>query len=159
VTVEKTDDLTAERAAEAVAGAEDAGSLNLPELLTAGLRAVTRGGNVARATAGLSAEAARILAGRSEAAAAKGDWRFADPTWDDNPAYRRLMQLYLALCGTINGVVDEADLDWRSRERARFAAGTPGVSPSSPSPGATPARSTAPGTSTPTPRPCWPPST
>ena len=133
----QTADPTLAGAPEAVAGAEDAGPLNVGELVSAGLRTVTRGGNVARAAVGLSAEAARILAGRSEVAPAKGDWRFADPTWDDNPGYRRLKQLYLAWCRALNGLVEEADLDWRSRERARFAAGilTSAVAPTNTLPG------------------------
>ncbi|MGH9034172.1 MAG: alpha/beta fold hydrolase, partial [Acidimicrobiia bacterium] len=137
MTVEKADDLNAERVAEAVAGAEDAGSFNVPELLAAGMKTVSRGRNVARAAAGLSAETARILAGRSEVAAAKGDWRFADPTWNTNPGYRRLKQLYLASCGAIEGLVEEADLDWRNRERARFAAGilTSAMAPTNTLPG------------------------
>jgi polyhydroxyalkanoate synthase len=133
----KTEDPTLAAAPDAVAGAEDAGSLNVPELVGAGLRTLAQGGNVARAAFGLSAEAARIVAGRSEVAAAKGDWRFADPTWDDNPLYRRVKQLYLAWCGAVNGVVEEADLDWRNKERARFAAGilTSAVAPTNTLPG------------------------
>src|SRR5207302_890441 len=68
-----------------------------------------------------SREAARVMAGWSDITAERGDWRFADPTWNENPVYRRLKQLYLAGVETLNGLVDDADVDWRTRERARFA--------------------------------------
>ena len=56
-------------------------------------------------------------------APAKGDNRFADPSWTDNPGYRRLKQLYLAWSAAVDSIVDAADVEWRTRERARFAAG------------------------------------
>lgn len=71
----------------------------------------------------LAAELAGVVVGRSERAPAKGDRRFTDPTWTDNPAYRRLMQAYLAACGAVEEVVEGVDLpDWRDRERVRFVA-------------------------------------
>src|SRR5438105_2018619 len=42
------------------------------------------------------AEMGKVAVGRSTVAPAKGDGRFADPTWRENPAYRRLLQGYLA---------------------------------------------------------------
>src|SRR3954469_11266624 len=76
---------------------------------------------LARRTARLGGEAAGILAGRSDRAPAKGDWRFQDGAWTGNPGYRRLMQLYLAWVETLGELVDTADIDWRDRHRARFA--------------------------------------
>ncbi|MDN5855449.1 MAG: alpha/beta fold hydrolase [Actinomycetia bacterium] len=71
----------------------------------------------------LAGEFARVAVGRSEVGPAKGDRRFADPTWTENPGYRRLMQAYLATCGALDEVVEGIDMaDWRDRERARFVA-------------------------------------
>ncbi|MGQ0576406.1 MAG: alpha/beta fold hydrolase [Pseudonocardia sp.] len=71
----------------------------------------------------LVGELAGVVLGRSELRPAKGDRRFADPTWSDNPGYRRLMQSYLAVCRATDEVVEGADLpDWQARERARFVA-------------------------------------
>src|SRR4051794_10443594 len=74
-----------------------------------------------RQGARLGREAARIAAGRSEVAPAKGDARFKDDSWSENPGYRRLMQLYLAWAESLGVLVDEADIDWRDRFRTRFA--------------------------------------
>jgi len=79
---------------------------------------------VAGAGARLAGELVGVAAGRSEIAPARSDRRFADPTWSDNPAYHRVMQAYLATCKAVDSVVEGASLqDWRTRERARFAAG------------------------------------
>jgi polyhydroxyalkanoate synthase len=71
----------------------------------------------------LASELARIAVGRSAMSAAKGDRRFADPAWSEHPLYRRLAQTYLAVEKTITDAVERADIDWRTHERARFAAG------------------------------------
>lgn len=73
----------------------------------------------ARALAG---ELAAAAAGRTVATPAKGDSRFADPAWRENPLYRRAGQAYLATEQAITRAVEEADVDWRTAERARFAA-------------------------------------
>jgi len=78
---------------------------------------------VVRAGAGLAAELTRVAVGRSQVEPAKGDRRFTDPTWANNPVFHRLMQGYLAFSNSVDTVVEEADLDWRSKERARFVAG------------------------------------
>jgi polyhydroxyalkanoate synthase len=77
---------------------------------------------VARRTAGLTAELAKIAAGRSEVAPPPKDRRFKDPAWAENPAFRRLLQTYLATGRTVDCLICEADLDWRSERRVRFAA-------------------------------------
>ncbi|MEA2672784.1 MAG: poly[(R)-3-hydroxyalkanoate] polymerase subunit PhaC [Chloroflexota bacterium] len=63
-----------------------------------------------------------MAVGRSGVEPARGDRRFTDTTWRENPAYRRAMQGYLAWSRSIGHVVDGAGLDWRNTERARFAA-------------------------------------
>src|SRR5580704_14571401 len=67
----------------------------------------------------------RRLAGKSDRAPAKGDRRFADPAWSQNPAFRRLCQEYLSLCESVGNLVDDLDLgsrSWQDAERARFVA-------------------------------------
>lgn len=52
--------------------------------------------------AGLGAEFARTTAGRSVLAPVKGDRRFADPAWERNWLFRRLLQGYLAIGETVD---------------------------------------------------------
>ena len=73
--------------------------------------------------ASLAGEVAAAVLGRSTVAPHKGDRRFADPAWVEHPFYRRLGQAYLAVERAIGDAVEEADIDWGTRERARFAAG------------------------------------
>ncbi len=72
--------------------------------------------------AGLSAELARTAAGRSELAPAKGDRRFGDRAWEGNWLLRRVLQGYLAVGETVDGLITDADVDWRAERRARLAA-------------------------------------
>lgn len=65
-------------------------------------------------------ELGRIAIGSSELAPDAKDKRFADPAWQDSSAYRALAQCYLAWGGALNGLVDEAKMDKRDAERARF---------------------------------------
>jgi polyhydroxyalkanoate synthase len=53
---------------------------------------------------------------------ARGDLRFADPTWQENPFYRRLGQAYLAMEKAVTDAVERADLDEPAKEKARLAA-------------------------------------
>jgi len=62
-----------------------------------------------------------VLVGRSDVTPVAGDKRFTDPSWASNPLYRRLLQAYLVEARAVSGLVDELDLDPKSRERARFA--------------------------------------
>ncbi|MBV8429850.1 MAG: alpha/beta fold hydrolase [Solirubrobacterales bacterium] len=79
-----------------------------------------RAGKLGTRGARLGYEAALITAGRSAVKPAGGDGRFRDPAWSHNPAYHRLMQSYLAWSDAVLGWVDDAELDWRDAERARF---------------------------------------
>jgi polyhydroxyalkanoate synthase len=76
----------------------------------------------ARATA-LGAELARVAAGRSQLRPARGDRRFADPAWETSPLLRGLLQAYLAAGEAVDGLISDAELEWRDERRARFAAG------------------------------------
>jgi len=77
---------------------------------------------LARRGAGLAAELGKVAAGRSELAPEKGDRRFKDKAWQDNPAFRRILQAYLAAGETVDGVISDTELDWRSDRRVRFSA-------------------------------------
>jgi polyhydroxyalkanoate synthase len=76
----------------------------------------------ARRSIELGAELARVAAGRSETAPAKGDRRFKDEAWQGNPAFRRIMQAYLATGRAADKLICDAELDWRAERRVRFAA-------------------------------------
>ena len=122
---------------DAVGGTEDPGRIGVADGLVALAKAATQSAAAVKAGVGLSAESVRIAVGRSQVAPAKGDNRFADPSWTDNPAYRRVKQVYLAWSAAVDSVVDAADVDWRTRERARFAAGilTSSLAPTNTLPG------------------------
>jgi len=113
--------------AEAAAGASNAG-LRLvgvrPRQAAAALgAALAHSPGLVSWGGALASELARVAAGRSALSPARGDRRFADPAWSENPLYRRLAQGYLALEKAITDAVEQADVDWRTHERARFAAG------------------------------------
>jgi polyhydroxyalkanoate synthase len=76
-----------------------------------------------RRAGALGAELARVAAGRSEHRPAKGDRRFADPAWEGNRLLRRLLQAYLAVGDEVDGLISDAEADWRTERQARFAAG------------------------------------
>ena len=67
-------------------------------------------------------ELARVAAGRSDTVPAKGDRRFGDRAWQDNWLFHRVMQAYLATGDTVDRLISDADLDWRTERQARFAA-------------------------------------
>jgi polyhydroxyalkanoate synthase subunit PhaC len=73
-----------------------------------------------RATA-FARELGQILTGRSKREPGASDRRFADPAFRDHPIYRRLRQSYLAWREALLGLVDEVDLDSKSRARGQFA--------------------------------------
>ncbi len=77
-------------------------------------------------------EEARVLAGKSELIADKEDRRFADPTWSENPLYKRGLQTYLAAHKELNEWVDSIDLKHQDAERVRFVLSlvTEGLAPS-----------------------------
>ena len=78
---------------------------------------------VVRRASELLSELARVATGDSEVAPAKGDRRFADAAWSENAGLRRLVQAYLATGRTVEQLVEDAELDWRSEQRMRFLVG------------------------------------
>ena len=77
----------------------------------------------ARRLGGLGKELARVAAGRSEVSPPKRDRRFSDPAWQSSWLFRRLLQTHLAVGETVDGLISDAELDWRHERQARFAAG------------------------------------
>ena len=131
----------AQALADAAAGAISAGlaagrigAIEAAAALASALARTTGGAERART---LLREYAAIAAGRSAVAPARGDSRFADRAWTDNPVYRRIGQGYLATAQAITDAVDAADLDWRRAAQARFAAGilTSALAPTNTLPG------------------------
>jgi polyhydroxyalkanoate synthase len=78
---------------------------------------------VARRAGGLATELAHVAAGSSDRVAAKGDRRFTDRGWQENWLLRRLLQAYLAVGETVDELISDAEVDWRTERLARFAAG------------------------------------
>ncbi len=103
------------------ADAEQSSSNSIPGVRTV-WQLATQVGRVASATAGLVGETGRVVVGTSEVEPEKGDKRFKDPTWDEHPVYRRLKQEYLACQQAIDEFVKGTDLNWRDKERVKFAA-------------------------------------
>jgi polyhydroxyalkanoate synthase len=62
----------------------------------------------------------RIAVGASELEPDPRDKRFSDPAWKLNIGYRALAQCHLAWASALNRFVDEAHMDKRDAERARF---------------------------------------
>jgi polyhydroxyalkanoate synthase subunit PhaC len=86
-------------------------------------RLARRPRGVARRAAGLTTELARAATGRSQLAPAGGDHRFTDPAWQENWLLRELLQAYLAVGETVDGLIDDAAVDWRTERQARLTAG------------------------------------
>jgi polyhydroxyalkanoate synthase subunit PhaC len=75
---------------------------------------------VIRAASKLTTDLAGIATGKSEIAPPRRDRRFADQAWADNPALRRTMQTYFALGQTLDGLLADAQLDWKDNTRLKF---------------------------------------
>jgi polyhydroxyalkanoate synthase len=80
-------------------------------------------GRVASRAAALTSELRRVAAGRSDIAPLGADRRFTDPAWAGSWLFRRLLQGYLAVGETVDGLISDSDVDWRAERRARLAAG------------------------------------
>ena len=111
---------------EALASVEGAEPVAVPSprgMARAVLSTLAQPGPLAREAAKLGRSTLRIARGTDEIAPAPRDKRFADPTWSLHPGYRRLAQSYLAVTGSLHGLVDAYEAggaDWREVEQARF---------------------------------------
>ena len=118
----ESDPIVAEQVFNAVESGEPVGRIGFGAAARSLASTARRSRGIGRRGAALGLESAKVIAGRSQVAPEKGDWRFKDETWQDNPAYRRVMQFYLALASAVMETVEGADVDWRDGQRARFAA-------------------------------------
>jgi polyhydroxyalkanoate synthase subunit PhaC len=80
-------------------------------------------GRAASRATGLTSELRRVVRGRSEIEPPKGDRRFTDPAWARSWLFRRILQGYLAVGETVDGLIDDSGVDWRAARQARLAAG------------------------------------
>lgn len=62
------------------------------------------------------------MTGGSDIQPQKGDRRFADPIWGSNPAYKSLMQTYLAWSNGLNDWIGALDIEPRDKLRAQLLA-------------------------------------
>ena len=82
-----------------------------------------RPGRAASRVGHLGAELTRVASGRAEIQPGKRDRRFADPAWQSSWLFRRLLQTHLAVADAVDGLISDAELDWRHERQARFTAG------------------------------------
>ena len=85
-----------------------------------GAQAVKQPALVLEQQAAFARDLIAALSGNAELAPEKGDRRFADSAWKENPFYRMYLQGYLAWSNALGGFVDQAAVDDRTRERIRY---------------------------------------
>jgi polyhydroxyalkanoate synthase len=61
-----------------------------------------------------------VLTGTSDITPVKGDKRFTDSVWNDNPFYRRYLQGYLAISKSFDDFLEDTRLDNVAKQRAHF---------------------------------------
>ncbi len=97
-------DEIAQQAADSLDAAEDIGGFDLNETLKSLLKVIDW--DVAkRELVQLTGESIKILVGRSDLRPDRGDKRFKDVAWQQNPAYKRLGQGYLALSRAMDNML------------------------------------------------------
>src|SRR6202050_614797 len=74
---------------------------------------------VARRVADRAARLGHVGIGVQDQPGAR-DRRFADRAWAGNPVLQRLALGDLATCDAASGILEDADVDWRTRERLRL---------------------------------------
>src|SRR6201993_987882 len=77
-------------------------------------------GAVADRVGALTRELGSIAAGKSQRVPARADKRFSDPAWQQNPLLHQIMQAYLAGSVPAEGLLSDAELDWRDKEKMQF---------------------------------------
>jgi polyhydroxyalkanoate synthase subunit PhaC len=85
-----------------------------------GAQALKQPGLVLEQQAAFARDLIAALAGNAEVPVPKGDKRFADGAWQENPFYRMYLQGYLAWSRALGGFVDKAAVDDRTRDRIRY---------------------------------------
>ena len=84
-------------------------------------RVLVEPGAVAAHLLDTSRQMVEVAIGRSDVAPDHGDKRFNEEVWTNNRLFRRVKQGYLVQRNSMLNLVDDVDLDHKSRERARFA--------------------------------------
>ena len=122
-TAENTTQLAA--AAKAVPGPAPFGGFGLRVAAGAlrflGQQAARQPQALLRSVPETGAELLRIGLGKSQVAPEKGDKRFADPAWRENPLFRATMQAYLSLGSRADSYVDDLGIEGTNGQRVRFA--------------------------------------
>ena len=111
-------------ALESAAGADAVGIPSAGALVKAVVAPLGQPVAVAREVNRLGRELLSIARGSSELAPSPKDKRFQDPSWTENPVYRRVGQGYLSLGRSLARLVDDYEAsgaDWHDVERSRFA--------------------------------------
>src|SRR5271157_3360440 len=85
-----------------------------------GVNLAKQPGAVADRIGALTRELGAIAAGKSHRTPARADKRFADPAWEQNPLLHKIMQAYLAGSETAEGLLADAELDWRDKDKMQF---------------------------------------
>ncbi len=106
---------------EAVVGGGDALGDADPLHLVDALMGMADPGRMADETRHLAAELTKVAIGTSTVTPSAKDERFADRTWHENPAYRRMMQAYLVWAESVDRLAASPQRDWRRQARARHA--------------------------------------
>jgi polyhydroxyalkanoate synthase len=111
-----------DRAVDAVLGANPFLRVDPTETLAATgkvtARALRRPVFLWRTASALAGESRAILTG--DGVSVSADRRFADPTWQTNPFYRRLLQAYLVLERELKSLPDKVPIEGKDADRARF---------------------------------------
>ena len=84
------------------------------------VRLASRPGVVTKRAGALATELGKIAVGTSKIEASRRDRRFSNPAWTANPLLKRTVQAYLALGQAAEGLLSDAELDWRDNERMQF---------------------------------------
>ena len=109
---------------DAIEGTEQASVPSARELIAGLTSMLAQGSVVGHEAKALAEELVRIGLGRSEVAPKRGDGRFRDPTWQDNAAFHRLEQAYLAACQASDNLVETLEeKDWSHAQKAKFLMG------------------------------------
>ena len=117
-------DELAAQAAEGILGPNPFIGLRPQDILSTarqiGVQAVMQPALLLEQEAGLTRELISVLSGNSTLALPKGDKRFVDSAWRDNPFFRMYLQGYVAWGKALTGFVDRSALDEKTKERANF---------------------------------------
>jgi polyhydroxyalkanoate synthase len=111
-----------DRAVDAVLGANPFVRVDPTETVAAtgkvAARALARPGFLLRRARALAGESRAILSG--DGGALPADRRFADPSWQTNPFYRRWLQAYLMLERELKSLPDKVAMEGKEADKARF---------------------------------------